>query len=298
MSAEREPHHTEPVDSILPYPERGRPVTSPDGRARIAGVCARRRSRAGSLTFLPIYMKAISRLTAVTTFGLLVSFGAPLRAPLGAQVRPSATTTAAASDTARDARLARADRARIRGAKTGVWIVVISDFQCPFCKKWHDETEPLIERDYVRTGKAQIAYINYPIPSLHPNAMATHEVAMCAAEQEQFFPVANALFRTQHDWKGRRDIKAYLDSLTGTLPLDRARLQRCLRSGEMRPLIDADVDRSTRLGVGSTPSFMIGGRPLIGAQPYDAFKRAIDAAIAAAASSAASAAPNAAKPAP
>ncbi len=230
--------------------------------------------------------------------GLILSVVALQPRAVIAQARPAAAAgpTATAPDTARDARIARADRSRIRGAKSGVWIVVISDFQCPFCKRWHDETEPLIERDYVRTGKAQIAYINYPIPSLHPNAMATHEVAMCAAEQERFFPVADALFRTQNEWKARRDITAYLDSLVGTLPLDRARLQRCLRSGELRALIDADIDRATRIGVGSTPSFLIGGRPVIGAQPYDAFKRAIDAAIAAAAAPAAPAAPG--RPAP
>jgi protein-disulfide isomerase len=165
--------------------------------------------------------------------GLLLAVAAPLAAPLAAQSRPAApqaAPTTPAADPARDARIARADRARIRGAQNGIWIVVISDFQCPFCKKWHEETEPLIERDYIRTGKAQIAYMNYPIASIHPNAMATHEVAMCAAEQEKFFPVADALFRTQGDWKSRRDIKAYLDSLVGTLPLDRPRLQACLRS--------------------------------------------------------------------
>ena len=220
--------------------------------------------------------------------GLLLAVAAPLAAQ-SRPAAPQAAPTTPAADPARDARIARADRARIRGAQNGIWIVVISDFQCPFCKKWHEETEPLIERDYIRTGKAQIAYMNYPIASIHPNAMATHEVAMCAAEQEKFFPVADALFRTQGDWKSRRDIKAYLDSLVGTLPLDRPRLQACLRSGEMRPLIEADIDRSTRIGVGSTPSFLVGGRPVIGAQPYEAFRQAIEAALAAAA---------AAKPAP
>ena len=208
-------------------------------------------------------------------------------APLAAQARPAAAqgtaqSAASAADTARDARFARADRGRIRGAQTGVWIVVISDYQCPYCKRWHEETEPLIERDYVRTGKAQIAYINYPIASIHPNAFATHEYAMCAAEQDKFWPVSNALFRTQGDWKSHRNIRAYLDSLVGTLPIDRPRLQACLRTGEMKELIEADYDRATRIGVGSTPSFLVGGRPVIGAQPYEAFKKAIDAALAAA----------------
>ncbi|MCE9602709.1 MAG: DsbA family protein [Gemmatimonadetes bacterium] len=195
----------------------------------------------------------------------------------GAQAAPPSTLP----DTAKDARIARADRGRIRGRSGTVWVVVISDYQCPFCKKWHEETAPLIERDYVRTGKVQIAYMNYPIPSIHPNAMAAHEVAMCAAEQDRFWPVSDALFRTQGDWKNRRDVTAFFDSLTRTIALDRPRYERCMRSGEMRQIIEADVERSSRIGVGSTPSFLIGGRPVIGAQPYEAFKRAIDAALAA-----------------
>ena len=193
----------------------------------------------------------------------------------------AAAPATAVADTAKDNRLARADRGRIRGRSDGVWLVVISDYQCPFCKKWHEETEPLIERDYVKTGKVQVAYINYPIASIHPNAAPAHEVAMCAAEQDRFWPVSDALFRTQGLWKSRRDIDVFLDSLSRTIPLDRPRYERCLRSGEMRPLVEADIERATRIGVGSTPSFLVGGRPIIGAQPYDAFKRAIDAALAA-----------------
>ncbi len=221
---------------------------------------------------------------------LAVALSLAARSPASAQSARPAAEAPAPADSAKDARIARADRGRIRGRNDGVWIVVISDYQCPFCKRWHEETEPLIERDYVRTGKAQIAYINYPIASIHPNAQPAHEVAMCAAEQEKFWPVSDALFRTQGDWKGRRDVAAFFDSLTRTLPLDRPRFERCLKSGEMRPLIAADVERSTRIGIGSTPSFLIGGRPVIGAQPYEAFKRAIDAAIDAASAAASAAA--------
>lgn len=210
---------------------------------------------------------------------LLVGAATPV---LAQRTAPAAATPATAvADTAKDARIARADRGRIRGRSDGVWLVVISDYQCPFCKKWHEETEPLIERDYVKTGKVQVAYINYPIASIHPNAAPAHEVAMCAAEQDRFWPVSDALFRTQGLWKSRRDIDVFLDSLSRTIPLDRPRYERCLRSGEMRPLVEADIERATRIGVGSTPSFLVGGRPIIGAQPYDAFKRAIDAALAA-----------------
>lgn len=223
-------------------------------------------------------MKLSHVILAVAVGGALLSGPTSVRAQR-VSAAPGAQSAAAVPDTAKDARIARADRGRIRGRSGTVWVVVISDYQCPFCKKWHEETEPLIERDYVRTGKVQIAYMNYPIASIHPNAMRAHEVAMCAAEQDRFWPLSDALFRTQSEWKNRRDVVAYFDSLTRTLALDRPRYERCMRSGEMRPLIEADIERSSRIGVGSTPSFLIGGRPVIGAQPYEAFKRAIDAAL-------------------
>ena len=228
------------------------------------GDTARRRTGAGTRWLLAATLLATAGLEAQT----------PAAGPADA-ARPAAET--------REARLGRADRARIRGRSDApVWIVVISDYQCPFCKRWHDETEPLIDRDYIRTGKAQIAYLNFPITSSHPNAQPAHELAMCGAEQERFWPVSDALFRTQGEWKGLRSPRAFFDSLARTIPLDQARLQRCLAAGEVRELIAGDLDRAQRIGVGSTPTFLIGGRPLIGAQPYEAFRRAIDAAIAAA----------------
>lgn len=225
-------------------------------------------------------------LASLVLLVLLVLLSAPAAsAAAQAQAARSETGTNGTNGTTADrqARVATADRGRIRGnTDAKVWVVVISDFQCPFCKKWHDETEPRITAEYVRTGKVQIAYINYPIASIHPNAQATHEAAMCAAEQGKFWPVADALFATQQVWKGHRDIVRFADSLTVAAGVDPARFRACVRDGVMRPLIDADLDRSKRMGVGSTPSFLVGGRPLVGAQPYEAFKQAIDAALAAA----------------
>lgn len=195
----------------------------------------------------------------------------------------AATNIAVPGDSAREALLARADLGRIKGSEQApVWVIVISDFQCPFCKRWHDETAPRIERDYVRTGKVRMAYLNFPI-STHRNAQPAHELAMCAAEQGNFWPVADKLFATMNDWKSRFNAVAYFDSLARTLPLEQDRLNACIKSGDLRPLIEADYRRATRVGVGSTPTFFIGDKAIIGAQPYEAFAEAIDAALAAAA---------------
>lgn len=222
--------------------------------------------------------------TASTPVALLAAATLAVVAPaLGAQA-PSRAPLTPAVVAEREARVSAADRGRIRGNNSApVWVVVISDYQCPFCKKWHDETEPRINAEYVRTGKVQIAYINYPIPSIHPNAPATHEAAMCAAEQGKFWPVSDALFATQATWKSQKNVARFADSLAIAAGVDAARFRSCIADGIMKPLIEADIDRSTRIGVGSTPSFLVGGRPLVGAQPFEAFKQAIDAALAAAA---------------
>lgn len=222
--------------------------------------------------------RSVSTLSAA-----LVAATLALAAPALAAQTPNRAPLTPAIVAEREARVSAADRGRIRGnTDAPVWVVVISDYQCPFCKKWHDETEPRINAEYVRTGKVQIAYINYPIPSIHPNAPATHEAAMCAAEQGKFWPVSDALFATQPTWKSQKNVARFADSLAVAAGVDAARFRSCIADGIMKPLIEADVDRSTRIGVGSTPSFLVGGRPLVGAQPFEAFKQAIDAALAAA----------------
>lgn len=191
-------------------------------------------------------------------------------------------TATAAPDTARDGIIARADVGRIEGNEAAkVWMVVISDFQCPFCKRWHEQTMPQIMRQYVQIGKVRVAYLNLPI-STHRNAQPAHEAAMCAAEQDAFWPVADALFATQQDWKSKFEVEPYFDSLATRHVRDAARFRRCIRDGHVRQLIATDVSRITRLGVGSTPTFLIGNQMIVGAQPYEAFARALDAAIAAA----------------
>src|SRR5918999_4616404 len=82
-----------------------------------------------------------------------------------------ATASAAAPDTL----TARADAARIQGsASAPVWVVEVSDFQCPFCKTWHDSVYRALRREFVEPGTVRLAYINYPLPT-HANALPAAE---------------------------------------------------------------------------------------------------------------------------
>jgi protein-disulfide isomerase len=174
-----------------------------------------------------------------------------------------------------------ADRARIRGAETAkVWLVEVSDFQCPFCKQWHDETFAKIDQEYVKTGKVRLAYLNFPLTRIHKNAQAAAEAAMCAGVQGKFWELHESLFLTQRSWADLKSPLAVFDSLARAAKVDPKGWNSCMTTHATAKLIQADRDRSTQAGVESTPTFFIGDRALAGAYPVDTFRVAIDQAIA------------------
>ena len=174
-----------------------------------------------------------------------------------------------------------ADRARIRGAETAkVWLVEVSDFQCPFCKQWHDETFAKIDQEYVKTGKVRLAYLNFPLTRIHKNAQAAAEAAMCAGVQGKFWELHESLFQTQRSWADLKSPLAVFDSLARAAKVDPKGWNNCMTTHATAKLIQADRDRSTQAGVESTPTFFIGDRALAGAYPVDTFRVAIDQAIA------------------
>jgi len=174
-----------------------------------------------------------------------------------------------------------ADKARIRGAATApVWLVEISDFQCPFCKQWHDQVFAAIDKEYVQTGKVRLAYLNFPLSRIHPNAQAAAEAAMCAGAQGKFWELHGSLFTTQTRWADQKSPMAVFDSLARSAGVDPKMWLSCMTSHAMAKLIEADRDRSTKAGVESTPTFFIGDRALAGAYPVDSFRVVIDQAIA------------------
>jgi protein-disulfide isomerase len=221
-----------------------------------------------------------------------LAFVALLVGSIGACARSEPKPAAAASNVAAakpatgglsgltDSVSARADRGRIRGAESApVWLIEISDFQCPYCKRWHDEVFATIEREYVQTGKVHLAYLNFPLSSIHPNARAAAEAAMCASVQGRFWELHESLFATQGAWQAQKDPMPTFDSLAVAAKTDPAAWRSCMTTHATASLIAADRDRSSAAGVGSTPSFFIGERALAGAYPVDTFRVAIEQAL-------------------
>jgi protein-disulfide isomerase len=191
-----------------------------------------------------------------------------------------AATPAPAKPAAPDPMVEAADHGRIQGdANAKTWVVIASDFQCPYCKQWHKETYENFLKEYVRSGKVKVAYVNFPL-NQHQNAVITAQAAMCAAAQNKFWQYHDALFNSQRTWETMPQPRPVLDSLAKTVGVEMASWGSCVDSGRMLPLIRADRDRLTQAGVQSTPSFLIGDQILAGAQPIEAMRPALDSAIA------------------
>lgn len=193
----------------------------------------------------------------------------------------AATPATSGVVTADSVALARADSSRIQGnPNASLWIVEISDFQCPFCKQWHDSTYQRIVQTYVQSGRARFAYLNMPLPN-HANAMPAAEAAMCAGLQGRFWPMHDELFETQERWASQSDPWPTFIALARGLEIDAAAFESCADSDRILPLVQADAARAMQAGVRSTPSFLIGGVMLSGAYPFEEMRRVVDSVLAA-----------------
>ena len=111
---------------------------------------------------------------------------------------------------------AQADRAtaRTKGRPDApVTIYEMSDFQCPYCRDFTLQTMPSLEREYIKSGKVRLTFINLPLTGMHRNAMAAAELAMCAARQGKFWLVHDRLFQRQPQWAELKDPNPYLLAL-------------------------------------------------------------------------------------
>jgi len=158
-------------------------------------------------------------------------------------------------------------------ADAPITIVEFSDYQCPYCQAWYQQTFDKLMASY--PGKIRFVYRDLPLPG-HPESMPAAEAANCAGEQGAYWKFHNDLFGGQYSL-GRAAYEQYASDLG----LDIAAFTACLDDHHTQAEIKADTADAVRLGLTGTPSFVINGQILVGAQPFEQFKTIIDAELAA-----------------
>lgn len=156
-----------------------------------------------------------------------------------------------------------------------------SSYQCGFCAKYFRESFAQVIADYVETGQVLYVYRDFPLPSQLQSSLAA-EAANCAGstgDGSTYWAMHDLLFARQAQWSGRGNADAIFKGYAQELGLDKAAFGQCLDEGATRALIETDVAEASVRGVRGTPTFLIDGQPLVGAQPYSIIAASIDAAI-------------------
>ncbi|HEY3475356.1 MAG TPA: DsbA family protein [Anaerolineales bacterium] len=157
-------------------------------------------------------------------------------------------------------------------ADAPITLVEFSDYQCPFCRRWHAEVyEPLLA---AYPGKIRFVYRHLPLTSIHPDAFSAAEAAMCAGEQDAYWPFHERLFSSES--LGNSTYVQYAQDLGLNMP----NFEACLSDRKYQEAVQADTDFAINLGIRSTPTFFINGLAVVGAQPLDVFKQVIDKELA------------------
>ena len=158
-----------------------------------------------------------------------------------------------------------------------VTMVEFSDFECPFCKRYFDETLSQIIKDYVDTGKVKMYYRHFPL-DFHPAAMPSALASECANEQNKFWEYHDKIFTEQDKISGKTAdvITAQLKAWAQELGFNTSQFDTCLDNAKFQANVDTDSNDGRTAGVSGTPTFFINGKRIVGAQPYASFKAIID----------------------
>lgn len=165
-----------------------------------------------------------------------------------------------------------------------VKIEEFSDFQCPYCQLFAEQTEPLIVDEYVSTGKVYFVFTPYG-PSgnyIGQESEDATKAAFCAADQNKFWEFKDQLYGHLTGENVGDYAVANLENFAKDVGLDMTKYNTCFSENTFEQKIADGITAGKDAGVGGTPSFIINGKLIEGALPYESFKQEIDAALAAA----------------
>lgn len=154
-------------------------------------------------------------------------------------------------------------------------IVEFSDFGCPFCRIYELTTFPQLKARYIDTGKVYYVYKDYPIVSEQGGLAA--EAAACAGRQGGYWEMHRKLFLDPKEWNvAPARARPIFAQYANALGLDGATLEQCIASGSAAKEVQRDFDQGLALRLQGTPTFIINGKLLSGAQSIETFVNVLD----------------------
>jgi protein-disulfide isomerase len=158
-----------------------------------------------------------------------------------------------------------------------ITIVEYTDYQCPFCQRFHLSAYPEIKKNYIDTGKVRFFSKDLPL-DFHPNALRAAQSARCAGEQGKFWEIRETMSANPD----KLDM-GHIMGFATELKLDTQKFQDCVNSDKYKERVQADVAEAMKVGANGTPAFIVGkstgngvdGELVVGAMPFAMFDQKI-----------------------
>ena len=162
-----------------------------------------------------------------------------------------------------------------------ITIVEFSDFECPYCQRFHHETLPKLQSEYIDKNLVRFVHKDLPLP-FHKHATKAAQVARCSMEQDNYWLTYKALYTKQNCL----DCQGVL-TIAKTAGLNVARLKKCLKSGKVASIVNSNISEAKLNGIRGTPTFVIGpsqgdkhrGKIVNGAIPWPQFRLLVENAL-------------------
>lgn len=170
----------------------------------------------------------------------------------------------------------RAEGVLVGDPAAPVKIIEFGDYQCAACGRFAQAVKPLLDLNYVQTGKVQFVFYDFPLVEMHPTAFLAARAARCAGDQDQYWLYHDALFARQPQWASSGDAVDDFVGYAAELGLDEAAFESCLRSDRHAATVTANRRLGEQLGVNATPTVIMAGRRVRNPLDYEAISALID----------------------
>jgi len=158
-------------------------------------------------------------------------------------------------------------------ADAPVTIIEYSSMTCPHCAAFHGETLPLIKANYIDAGKVRLVFRDFPFDR---QALLAAALARCAGAA-RFFGFVDVLFRTQKSWARAANPEEALGRIARLGGLKEDEITACLADQALLDsIMQSRLQGSQEFEIKSTPTFIINGERVVGAQPYERFEEIIE----------------------
>jgi len=232
--------------------------------------------------FLPIsILIAAVLIGGAIVFATLYKGGSAPAAPAAAAGNVVAATSTTVS--AAQAMTLGPRDAILGSANAPVTLIEYGDYQCPYCGEFFSQTEPEIIQNYVNTGKVKFVFRDFAF--LGPESTAASEAAQCAEDQNKLWAYHNALYAAKvvDAQKGGQEDDGFFSTaellkLGQQVGLSMSTFTSCVKNNTDAGIVAQEKSAATAAGINSTPSFLINGTMVAGAEPYSTFQQALDSA--------------------